>query len=152
LDPPLREQCVKLSPSQWDMIFALQNKNRVPPKLVPKLERALLLRELLDNQLADAAKWLIKHGLHEPEIDSATLQTALREEFGEDGVSSALPKPEIERLLKEYLQSDTRPSQGKGLKYLAAKANGHHVSREWARDTYNRLSPTQVTRGRPRSK
>jgi hypothetical protein len=145
-------KCVKLTQEQWDMIIELQNKDRVPRKLVPKLERALWLRELLDNQLAEAAKWLIKHGLHEAEINSEVLEHALREEFCENPPSSVLPEPEIERLLKEYLQSEPSPTQKNGLKFLNAKAKGRHVSRKWARDTYNRLSPTPVTRGRPRLK
>ena len=174
-------KCAAPTQEQWDIIFLLQNADRVPRQMVKKLQRALLVREQLDQQLHEADKWLRLHvenydvvpvhstnaeapaggltgGLThwkadiEPiSIDSEALQQALQREFGETS-GRPLSAPNVEKLLVQYFKETNRnPSQDAAIKYVEANAQGRKFNRDSARSTYKKLAPHPVTRGRPRS-
>jgi hypothetical protein len=112
--------------------------DRVPRKLQPRLERALLLREQLNQQLYEADKWLRLHvenydvvPVHSTNaeaptggltsgatrwqaniaavlIDSDALHIALSSAFGEDDQRRPLSDSDMESMLRGYL-STTEP-------------------------------------------
>jgi hypothetical protein len=171
--------CATPTPEQWDTIFLWQNAERVPRQMVKKLQRALLIRGQLDQQLREADKWLRLHvenydivpvhstnaeaptggltggqmhwkaGIKPVSIDSATLQTALQRAFGEVS-SRPLSISDVEGLLGKYIDETNRnPTQGAAIEYL--QALHRKFDRKNARVTYKKLAPGPVMRGRPRS-
>lgn len=161
-------KCATPTQEQWDLILNVRfnNAGRIPIELKKKLERALLVREMMDQQLGKADRWLRQNGFDYPvkvirqdfkatiepvEFDAEALQQALQASFAETA-DRPLSAQAVERLLLEYLQkTNGKPSQDGAIKFVEAGASGRKFNRESARTAYKKMAPNPVTRGRPRS-
>jgi hypothetical protein len=161
-------KCAAPTQEQWDLIIDVrfQNPERFPNELRKKLERALLVREIMDQQLSKADKWLRQNGFDYPVVvirqnfaatiepvafDANALQQALQKEFG-DPADRPLSAADVGKLLVQYLKTTNgKPSQDAAIKYVEASEPGRKFNRDSARAAYKKLAPNPVARGRPRS-
>jgi hypothetical protein len=145
-------KCANPTQEQWDLVLRLRHRG-LEPELRPRLERALLVRAMLDSQLHDADRWLVANGFRSAVINQDNLEAALAEQFPQAPDVGRMGNAEVQRQLRQIITSNADISQQAAIKALTS--TGKQYDRQKAREIFKDIAGAQgraVRRGRPRAK